>query len=62
MRQLRITTDGSAIGVEQCELSALEVRTVLEVLSSLLLEGQFPFPGGPPILEVVKPKESKKEK
>ena len=62
MRRLVISTDGSAVGVEQCELSALEVRTVLEVLNSLLIEGQFPFPSGPPTLEVVKPKESKEEK
>ena len=60
MRQLVISTDGYTLGVEQCELSGLEVMSVLSILSRLLDNGEFPYPGDPPILEVVKP-EPKKE-
>jgi hypothetical protein len=62
MRRLVISTDGYALSVEACELSGLEVMSVLSILTKTLDEGQFPYPGEPPILEVVKPKEPKKEK
>lgn len=61
MRRLLVVTDGYALSVQECELSGLEVKATLEVLTSLLNEGQFPYPGEPPILEVAKPQESKKE-
>ncbi len=59
MRQLVISTDGYTLGVERCELGGLEVMSVLSILSRLLDEGQFPYPGEPPVLEVSKPKEEK---
>ena len=62
MRRLVIVTDGYSLSVEECELSGLEVMSVLSILTNLLNEGQFPYPGEPPTLEVVKPKEAKKEK
>jgi hypothetical protein len=61
MRRLVISTDGYTLGVEQCELSGLEVMSVLSILTRLLDEGQFPYPGEPVVLEVVKPKESEEE-
>lgn len=60
MRRLVIVTDGYSLSVEECELSGLEVMSVLSVLSNLLNDGRFPYPGEPPILAVVKePQESK---
>jgi len=56
MRQLVISTDGYTLGVERCELGGLEVKAVLDILSDLLAGGQFPYPGEPPMLEIVAPK------
>ena len=56
MRRLVIVTDGYSLSVEECELSGLEVMSVLSILSNLLNEGQFPYPGEPAMLEVLKPK------
>ena len=61
MRRLVIVTDGYSLSVEECELSGLEVMSVLSVLSNLLNGGQFPYPGEPPKLELSKPQEPKKE-
>jgi hypothetical protein len=61
MRRLTIVTDGYTLSVEVCELGGLEVKALLEILAALLNEGQFPYPGDPPILEVSKP-ESEEEK
>ena len=59
MRRLVIVTDGYSLSVQECELSGLEVMSVLRVLSDLLNDGQFPYPGEPPMLELPKPKEPK---
>jgi hypothetical protein len=61
MRRLVISTDGYTLGVEQCELSGLEVMSVLSILSRLLDNGEFPYPGDPPMFELPKPSEPKKE-
>ena len=61
MRRLVIVTDGYSLSVEECELSGLEVMSVLSVLSNLLNDGQFPYPGAPPILEVAKEPQEPKE-
>jgi hypothetical protein len=62
MRRLLIVTDGYSLSVQECELSGLEVKATLEVLTSLLNEGQFPYPGEPPILEVAKDPKEEEEK
>ncbi len=62
MRRLVIVTDGYTLSVEQCELSGLEVMSVLKILSNLLDDGQFPYPGEPPMLELPKPEEPKEAK
>ena len=62
MRRLVISTDGYTLGVEQCELSGLEVMSVLSILTRLMDNGEFPYPGEPPMLELPKPQEPKEEK
>ena len=62
MRRLVIVTDGYSLSVEQCELSGLEVMSVLSILTRLLDEGQFPYPGDPPVLEVAKPQDPEPKK
>ena len=52
-RKLIIATDGAQIVVQHCDLSPLEVKSVLDILQTLLLDGRFPYPGPPPELEVV---------
>ena len=62
MRRLVIVTDGHSLSVEQCELSGLEVMSVLRILSNLLDNGQFPYPGEPPMLELPKPQDPEPKK
>ncbi len=62
MRRLVIVTDGYNLSVEQCELNGLEVKAVLSILSDLLMEGQFPYPGEAPVLEVVQKEEETGDK
>lgn len=52
-RKLIIATDGAQIAVEHCALSPLEVKSVLDILQSMLMQGQFPYPGPVPELAVV---------
>ena len=49
-RRLVVVTDGQMVNVETCEISALEVKTVLDVLLDALMRGQFPWPGGKPVM------------
>jgi len=59
-RRLIVTSDGQMVNVEQCDFSALEVKTVLDVLLDSLMRGKFPWPSGKPTeLQVIKPEEEK---
>lgn len=44
IRKLIVDTDGETIGVSMCELNALELKTVLDLLGEALRQGRFPFP------------------
>lgn len=43
-RKLVISTDGAAVGVEVCELTALELLSVFTLLKTAVEQGTFPFP------------------